>query len=392
MVFAYYRVLIHSLLCGLDMFAYFCNMNFTKVTFSSNHNEEFYSTLKQRVNQYFKSKNISKHANAGMVFKTIFMLSLYLIPFSLLFINFSSSFFYLLLWVIMGFGMAGVGLSVMHDANHGTYSKNQKVNGIIGKVLVLLGGSDVNWRIQHNVLHHTYTNVTDVDEDIAPPSFLLRFSPHSKRYAIHRYQFLYAWFLYGLMTLMWFITKDFNQAIRYKNKDLLKSQGLSLNKHLFSIVIFKLIYTTVFILSPLVFSPATWYVSLIGFLIMQFIAGFVLSVIFQPAHVVPMSNFPIPDDSGNIEADWAVSQLINTANFAPKAYLLSWYVGGLNYQIEHHLFPNICHIHYRKIAKIVEETAKEFHLPYHSYKTFFGALVDHGKLLYKLGQKDVALA
>ena len=124
---------------------------------------------------------------------------------------------------------------------------------------------------------------------------------------------------------------------------------------------------------------------------MQFICGFILSVIFQPAHVVPSSNFPVPNESGNVEADWAVNQLVNTANFAPKSRLFSWYVGGLNYQIEHHLFPNICHIHYRKISKIVEDTAKEFRLPYHSYKTFLGALVDHGKVLYALGRKNVAM-
>ncbi|MBM3159956.1 MAG: acyl-CoA desaturase [Bacteroidetes bacterium] len=366
-------------------------MKFNRITFSSDHNELFYTELKQRVNHYFKNKNISKHANAEMVFKTVFMLVLYLLPLCLLFVSFPGDWVYFLCWTVMGFGMAGVGLSVMHDANHGTYSKNQLVNKIIGKVLIFLGGSDVNWRIQHNVLHHTYTNITEIDEDISPPAFLLRFSPHKKHYAIHRFQHLYAWFLYGLMTLMWFFTKDYIQAIRYYKKGLLKSQGISLSKHLFAIVLNKMTYAFVFIVLPIVFSPATWYVTLIGFFVMQFICGFILSVIFQPAHVVPSSNFPVPNDSGNIEADWAVNQLVNTANFAPKSRIFSWYVGGLNYQIEHHLFPNICHIHYRKISKIVENTAKEFRLPYHSYKTFLGALVDHGKVLYALGKKNVAM-
>ena len=125
---------------------------------------------------------------------------------------------------------------------------------------------------------------------------------------------------------------------------------------------------------------------------MHAIAGLTLACIFQPAHVVPTSDFPMPDDSGNIHADWAVSQLYNTANFAPGARLFSWYVGGLNYQVEHHLFPNICHVHYRKISEIVSETAKEYNLPYHSYKTFYGALKAHTKLLYRLGKYDEALA
>jgi linoleoyl-CoA desaturase len=125
---------------------------------------------------------------------------------------------------------------------------------------------------------------------------------------------------------------------------------------------------------------------------MLFISGLTLGAIFQPAHVVPTSNYPMPDSSGNIDADWAVNQLYNTANFAPKARLFSWYVGGLNYQVEHHLFPNICHVHYRKLATIVKETALEYKLPYHSYKTFAGALIEHTKMLYNLGHYDNAPA
>ena len=125
---------------------------------------------------------------------------------------------------------------------------------------------------------------------------------------------------------------------------------------------------------------------------MHFICGAILGAIFQPAHVIPTSNYPVPDESGNIEADWAVNQLYNTANFAPGARLFSWYVGGLNYQVEHHLFPNICHIHYRKISKIVEETAKEFNLPYYSQKTFGKALSLHTEMLYNLGHYDKAPA
>lgn len=121
---------------------------------------------------------------------------------------------------------------------------------------------------------------------------------------------------------------------------------------------------------------------------MHYIAGLILGLIFQPAHVVPSSNYPLPDESGNIKADWAVSQLINTANFAPNSGWFSWYVGGLNFQIEHHLFPNICHVHYKKLSKIVRETAAEYNLPYQSEKTFVGAIATHGKMLKKLGQQD----
>jgi len=322
-----------------------------------------------------------------MILKSIFMLTLYLVPFVLLLTVVNSVWLALLMWVLMAFGMAGVGLSIMHDANHGAYSKNKKVNSWMGAVLYLAGGSDAMWRIQHNVLHHTYTNVTGMDDDI-DPGVVMRFSPHEKRRKFHKYQHIYAWFLYGMMTIMWITTKDFKQLYRYKKMGLTQTQSSSYNKLLAITIISKLLYYAVFLVLPLIFSPIAWYFTVLGFFLMHYITGFILGCIFQPAHVVPTSNYPLPDESGNIKADWAVSQLLNTANFAPKSKLLSWYVGGLNFQIEHHLFPNICHVHYKKLSRIVKKTAEEFNLPYHSQKTFWGALKVHCQMLKQLGTKD----
>lgn len=366
-------------------------MNIPTIKFAKNHNEEFYKVLRQRVNDYFKSNNISRYANANMVIKTVFMLALYFVPFVLI-LTFAESWLLIaLLWILMGFGMAGIGLSVMHDANHGAYSRVEWVNKLVGNVMLFLGGSDVNWRIQHNVLHHTYTNITGMDEDI-DPGIVMRFSPHEKRRFMHRFQHIYAWFFYGLMTMLWFISKDYKQAIRYKKLGLMSTQKISFGQHMAKLIFGKIFYAIVTIGLPLLLSPASWWFTILGFIMMQFVAGLTLAMIFQPAHVVPTSDFPIPDESGNINADWAVNQLYNTANFAPGARLFSWYVGGLNYQVEHHLFPNVCHIHYRKISKIVKETAAEYNLPYHSYKTFYRALAEHTKLLKRLGRYDDAPA
>lgn len=362
-------------------------MDFTTIKFSKDHNEEFYKVLRQRVSDYFKTNKISRHANAEMVVKTIVMLGLYFVPMTLLLTVAENYWFIITCWMMMGFGMAGIGLSVMHDANHGAYSKSDRVNKIVGYIIFFLGGSDVNWRIQHNVLHHTYTNITGIDEDINPGP-VMRFSPNEERKPMHRFQHVYAWFLYGLMTLMWFVSKDYKQANRYEKMGLTGTQKITFAKHFTILIISKIFYGLFTIGLPLLLSPASWWFTLIGFFVMEFISGLTLGAIFQPAHVVPTSDYPMPDDSGNIKADWAVNQLYNTANFAPGAKLFSWYVGGLNYQVEHHLFPNICHIHYSKISKIVRETAVEYNLPYHSYKTFYEALSEHTKMLYKLGHYD----
>lgn len=367
-------------------------MQNNKIQFSKEHNSEFYKTLKSRVNAYFKENKIAKTANAAMVFKTFALLALFLVPYGFLYFQDLHTIAYVGLWFVMGLGMAGVGLSVMHDANHGAYSRKEWVNVLVSNVMILLGGSARNWRIQHNVLHHTYTNVAEHDEDIDPPVFMLRFSPHSKYYAIHRFQHLYAWFFYGMMTLFWYLTKDYQQAFRYQKKGLVEAQGVTFAQHMFRIILFKLIYTVIFLFLPIYFGGASWLINVLGFLLMQFICGLILAMIFQPAHVVPTSTYPIPNDSGVVEADWAVSQLFNTANFAPKSRLFSWYVGGLNYQVEHHLFPSICHIHYKKISQIVEQTAKEYQLPYYSYKTFVEALSEHTKMLKNLGKPNPVIA
>ncbi len=364
-------------------------MNIPNISFSKSHNVEFYKTLQHRVREYFKETKKSRYANANMVMKTIFMITLYFAPFVLLLTVITNPWISFLMWILMGFGMAGIGLSVMHDANHGAYSKNKNWNKALGFIIMALGGSDVNWRIQHNILHHTYTNVTGMDEDIDPGK-VLRFSPHAERYKLHRYQHIYAWFLYGLMTMMWCTVKDYRQAIRYNKMDLMKTQNTTFRRLLTSIILAKIVYFAIILTLPFIFSSLPWWATILGFLAMQFIAGLVLAMIFQPAHVVPTSNYPVPDDSGNIDADWAVSQLFNTANFAPKAKVFSWYVGGLNFQIEHHLFPNICHVHYDKLAKIVKETAEEFNLPYISQKTFYGALREHTIMLRNLGRYDLA--
>jgi len=364
-------------------------MKIPVVKFATRPNNDFYKVLQKRVNEHFKSNNISRHGNAEMVFKTIVMISIYVIPFLSILFYFQNPFMIFLMWVIMGIGMAGIGLSIMHDANHGAYSKNQTVNKVLGYIITLVGGHDVNWRIQHNVLHHTYTNINGMDEDLNPGS-TLRFSPHEPRRAAHKYQHIYAWFLYGMMTMLWSTTKDFKQLWRYKNNELLETQNVRFISSLLILLVSKFLYYIVVLGLPLMYSPLSTGATIACYLTMHFVCGVILGAIFQPAHIVPTSEFLLPDSTGNIEEDWAINQLLSTSNFAPEAKLFSWYAGGLNYQVEHHLFPNICHIHYSKISKIVKETALEYNLPYHSQRTWGNAIASHTKMMYDLGHNDFA--
>jgi len=349
---------------------------------------QFFQVLHQRVDAYFKNESISKFGNTGMVIKTIFMFALYIVPYFLMLGDVLTGNWGILIgYLLMGLGMAGIGLGVMHDANHGSYSKRQWINKMLSYSLNFVGGHNNNWQMQHNHLHHTYTNIEGHDEDIAPVG-VLRFSPHAPLKKIHKLQFVYAWFFYCLMSFMWVTTKDFNQLNRYNKMGLLKMRGLSYGRELSIIILSKIFYYSYIVVLPLLFFNCAWWIIPVGFLAKQFICGFILAAIFQPAHVVEDTTFPRPDETGNMETDWSIHQLYTTANFAPKNLILSWFVGGLNYQVEHHLFPAISHVHYRKLSPIVQQTAKEFGLPYHSEPTFVGALWSHTKMLWRLGREE----
>lgn len=355
------------------------------------HKQDFFITLNQRVNEYFKSNAISRQGNAEMATKTIFMFALYFIPYAIILTGLVANIWLVLgLVILMGFGVAGIGLSVMHDANHGAYSSKSWVNNLIGYSLNLVGANAFNWKVQHNVLHHTYTNVHDADEDISPRG-ILRMHPASPWKPIHKFQFLYAWFFYGLMTIVWITVKDFMRIVKYNQQGLVKKQKTTIVREWLILLASKTIYATYIFVIPVLVLPFAWWQVLLGVLIMHYLAGFLLAIIFQPAHVIDGTEYPEPDEHGMLENTWAVHQLHTTTNFAQKNRILSWYVGGLNYQVEHHLFPNICHVHYRKISEIVKTTAHEFGLPYKSEPTFRSALVSHTRLLRELGKKPLQL-
>lgn len=346
---------------------------------------QFYATLNKRINRYFKETGQSKKANLEMVVKSIVFISGYLGCYALLLLLQPSWGLSLLLWALMGFATAGIGMSIMHDAIHGAYSKKAWVNRLMGLSLNLVGGATINWHWQHNYLHHFYTNITDWDEDVENKG-ALKFSPHTPTNALHKFQKVYAFFFYGLLTLYWVIGKDFVQFIRYTKNGVNQFSRLRSTLIFCQIVALKVAYFLVFFYLPIAIVNIPWEQVVVGFLLMHFIAGIVLTVVFQLAHSVEETDHPLPDASGNIQNAWAIHEMNTTVNFATDNRLISWYVGGLNYQVEHHLFPQICHVHYPEIAPIVRQTAQEFGVAYMNNPSFLGAVRSHLNLLERYGQ------
>jgi linoleoyl-CoA desaturase len=353
--------------------------------FDKNHSKEFITDLRQTVDEYFKKNNISRFGNTNMLLKSIFMICLYVIPYFIMLSGLvTNAWLFWMLWLLMGVGMAGIGLSVMHDANHGAFSKHKSLNTLFGLTLNFLGGSAKNWRIQHNRLHHTFTNVDGLDPDVTPMP-LLRFCPTAPKKKIHKFQHYYAWFFYCLMTISWATNKEFKQLKDFKKDGVIQKKEYG--PLLLEMVGWKIIYYLYMLVIPmLMIDSLNFGFWLICFVSLHFVASFILATIFQTAHIMPECEYPSVNNEGTIENNWAIHQLQTTSNYSPKSVFFSWFIGGLNFQVEHHLFPNICHVHYQKISSIVKQKAKEYDLPYHTQKNYATALNQHFKMLKILGQ------
>ena len=227
------------------------------VKFEAKEKAEFFNTLRQRVNDYFETKNIARTGNSTMVIKTFAMFAIYFVPYFLIMSNTLPLWAMWIMCAIMGLGAAGIGFSVMHDANHGAYTRNKTLNEIIGLSINVVGGSSFTWKVQHNFLHHTYTNIYELDEDIADKP-ILRLSPHGKLLKIHRYQHIYAVFLYTLATVGWVTKKDFAQLIKYNREGLTQKLGFNPNKELIILIVSKVVYFGYMVVLPLLLLDVTF--------------------------------------------------------------------------------------------------------------------------------------
>ncbi|MEQ9406993.1 MAG: acyl-CoA desaturase [Fuerstiella sp.] len=342
----------------------------------------FMQTLKERVDAYFTETGQSKRDHPRLYLKTVVILCWTVASYVTLVFYASNGWMALAAAVSLGLAMAGVGFNVQHDGGHGAYSRYPLVNSLMAFTLDILGGSSFIWKRTHNVIHHSYTNVTGLDGDI-DLGFMGRLSPHQPRYAFHRYQHLYLWFLYGFITFKWQFRDDYQSLIigRVGDVRIPRPKGWDLAM----LVVGKIVFLTLAFGVPLYLHA--WYHVAVFFFAASFVQGVTLSIVFQLAHVVEHADFPMPPEGSlRIENEWAVHQVETTVDFAQKSRLVNWYTGGLNFQIEHHLFPQICHIHYPALAGIVEQTSREFGVSYHAHPTLWSAIASHYTWLRRMGQ------
>lgn len=345
---------------------------------------EFYADLKKRVRAHLSEPGRERRANTRMYAKSVTMFAWATISWALLVFAAANWWQAGLLCVSLGLSLAGIGMSVTHDANHGSFSPSTRVNTTMRWSLDLIGASSYVWRVKHNVVHHTYTNIAGADSDIEQLP-LARLAPEQKRRWFHRFQHFYIWPLYGLFSVKWHTVGDLGLMIR-------GSVGMTplrwpRGRELVGLIAGKLVFVGWTIVVPLLFHPV-WQVA-VGFLATSFVLAFTIALVFQLAHCLEEAEFSSVEAMGDAgRTEWARHQVESTVNFAPRNPFLTWYLGGLNYQIEHHLFSRVSHIHYPGIATVVRETCEEYGVRYQSHDTVRSAVASHARWLKRMGAKS----
>lgn len=356
-----------------------------RVTFAPSAGARFVAEVKERVAAHFRTTGHSPYADSSMVLRTLTMLGVTFGTYALLLAQVFPPWAMLVLCVVMGIGVAGIGLGVAHDALHGAYSPRPWVNGLLGLTFELVGANGYMWKLTHNVIHHTYPNVHGLDEDLEVSPWL-RLSPESKHRPVHRFQHWYALAAYSLTTLYWVFLKDYSYFLKRDLGPFLGKRHPA--RQVAALLAAKLLYYGYMIVVPLLVMDLPWWQVLIGFVVVHLTAGVILGVTFQLAHVIEETKHPLPDDHGCMESAWMVHQMQTTANFANGNRLLTWYVGGLNHQVEHHLFPKVCSVHYPALSRIVREVARDTGIPYLSHGTLRQAMRSHWRTLKRLGGEE----
>ena len=353
-----------------------------QVTFN-NQRKIFFNSINAHVEQYFKERNLKKTGNKKLYFKSFILITAAVAAYIGLLTMQVNPFIAAGLCCLFGFIQACIGFNVMHDANHGSYSEKKWINNLMGLTANMMGVNAWFWKQKHNIIHHTYTNVDGVDDDIIKPP-LLRMCSSQKYLKVHRYQHIYCVPVYGLTSLIWTFVSDFAKYFQKKIQST-KIRKMEAKEH----VIFwltKVLYCFFYIALPVYMVGFVPFI--IGFILMHVTMGITLALVFQLAHVVESTHFVDAQNNDlRIKDEWAVHQVQTTADFATNNKIIGWLTGGLNFQVEHHLFPKISHVHYPVIHKFVKDACQKFSIRHNDYPSMTSAIFSHLRLMKQLGMQ-----
>lgn len=343
----------------------------------------FYAELKDRVRELVDEPARARRARRRMYVKSVVVVLWAVLSWGLLVFAAQTWWQAGLLALSLGLALAGVGFNITHDANHGSYSPYPRLNRALCWSLDAIGASSHVWRTKHNTAHHTFTNVSGADSDIDSMPFA-RLAPDQPRRPYHRFQHVYMWFLYGLFAIKWHTAGDFRYLLdgRVGNVPLRWPRG----RMLAGFWLGKAAFVTWTLVIPLLLHPV-WQVVVV-FALVSFVLAFTLAVTFQLAHCLEEAEFTTVEAmAADDPSEWARHQVETTVDFAPRNRVLAWYLGGLNFQVEHHLFSRVCHTHYPAMVPVVREVCDRHSVRYRSHVGLWPALVSHTRWLRRMGRK-----
>jgi linoleoyl-CoA desaturase len=345
----------------------------------------FHHELRRRVDAEFRRTGHGQRDSARMYLKTAIILGAFALTYVTLVFFAPSGWQALLLSIVLGAATAGIGFNIMHDGGHQACSKHRWINGLMAMTLDMVGGSSYIWQWQHGRFHHTWVNIDGHDSDIDLGA-LARLSPRQPWRPWHRWQHFYQWLLYGVTAIRCLLYGDFRDIFTgtIGERPFTRPRGADLT----AFVLGKLAFFTLAFGLPLVFHSIGAVV--LFYTVTAAVAGLLLAFVFQMAHLVEEAAFPVPHEgSMRIDTPWAIHQLETTVDFARGNRALGWLIGGMNFQVEHHLFPRISHVHYPTVSRVVESTCREFGVTYLEHRTFAAAIASHYRLLRQLGKPAV---
>jgi linoleoyl-CoA desaturase len=343
---------------------------------------QFYSTLRERVNAYFQDNHLSRKGGTEVAIKTGLLFAIYAGSYALMISNAFNGWGTFAFAMVFGLTNVLLVFNVAHDATHNALFASHSLNRLFRYTFNLVGGNAYLWQLTHNELHHAFPNVGDVDSDIHQQTPLIRISPTAEKKWYHKYQAYYATALYMIFSLFLVFQKDYEDiGIIYKKDSPLLGRKHS-RKAMISFFCWKLVYYSITVIIPFIFLDVTWWQFLTGFLAVHIAMSILLVAVLVPVHLVNEAGFAVAEN-GFIEDSWALHVMKNTMDFSAESKLANYLFGGLNNHLAHHLFPQVTHVHHVAISRIIKQTSAELGLKYTNVN-MLEALASHYRLLKRM--------
>jgi linoleoyl-CoA desaturase len=356
-----------------------------KIRFRDRRGGEFYATVRRGVEDYFRRTAKSRYADGTLIAKGVVYLGVALGAYGLILTGWFGAWGMLLLANVYGIAALLLGINVGHDGAHAAISRHRWINQtVLYASFVLIGADPYLWQMRHVRSHHIFPNVNGCDIDIDSNLFL-RLSPNHPKRWYQRYQHLYAPFVFWLVDIHTVFVQDLHYLFKRELANMVDIRHPP--SAYFSFIACKVVFVGLIFVIPVLVLPIPWWEVLLGALLMSFVSSCAFVYLLIGTHFCEEATFPETDAHGVIEHDWATHAMLTSLDWSPYSRLAHVIAGGSNAHAAHHLFPNVSHVHYRAISRIIHTAAVECGVP-HNVSTLPRMIRSHFRFLKRMGMAE----